>query len=112
RVMLGNDEIRQGDLLLLGLAAGDVDPAQRPDRAKPLHGNRAHLAFGGGAHECPGKDIGRAVAEGGIDTLLARIPDLHLAVDEGEPSTRDSWLTQRQERLSVRFTPQPGQDTK
>ncbi|MEU4849176.1 cytochrome P450 [Streptomyces gilvosporeus] len=112
RVVLGNDEIRQGDLLLLGLAAGDVDPAQRPDRAKPLHGNRAHLAFGGGPHECPGKDIGRAVAEGGIDTLVARMCDLHLAVDEGEPSTRDSWLTRRQERLSVRFSPQMGQGTK
>ncbi|MFF4954837.1 cytochrome P450 [Streptomyces chattanoogensis] len=112
RVLLGNYEIQQGDLLLLGLAAGNVDPAQRPDLAKPLHGNRAHLAFSSGPHECPGKDIGRSIAEGAIDTLLAHLPDLQLAVDESELATRNSWLTQRQETLPVRFTPKQAEDTK
>ncbi|MEU9111053.1 cytochrome P450 [Streptomyces sp. NPDC048483] len=112
RCVLGNFEIQPGDLLLLGLAAGNTDPAQRPDLAKPLHGNRAHLAFSSGPHECPGKDIGRSIAEGAIDTLLARLADLQLAVDESELSTRNSWLTQRQERLPVVFAPQPGEDTR
>ncbi|MEU0274484.1 cytochrome P450 [Streptomyces sp. NPDC006307] len=103
--VLGGQRIQAGDMLLLGLAAGNVDPAIRPDPTAPLQGNRAHLAFSSGPHECPGQDIGRAIADTGIDTLLSRLPDLWLAVDEGELRSRASWLSKRLEALPVRFTP-------
>ncbi|GAA4931552.1 cytochrome P450 [Streptomyces coeruleoprunus] len=103
--VLGGQQIRAGDMLLLGVAAGNVDPEIRPDLAKPLHGNRAHLAFSSGPHECPGQDIGRAIADTGIDTLLARLPDIRLAVAEGELRTRAAWLSRRLEALPVQFTP-------
>ncbi|MEW2633405.1 cytochrome P450 [Streptomyces sp. NPDC048389] len=103
--VLGGQQIAQGDMLLLGLAAGNTDPAIRPDLDKPLLGNRAHLAFSSGPHECPGQDIGRAIADTGIDTLLARLPDLRLGVSEAELRTSASWLSHRLESLPVRFTP-------
>ncbi|MER5641500.1 cytochrome P450 [Kitasatospora sp. NPDC002227] len=102
---LGGRQIRTGDMLLLGLAAGNVDPAVRPDLAKPLHGNRSHLAFGGGPHECPGQDIGRAIAETSIDILLTRLPDLHLAVPESELTWTSAWISRHLVELPVRFTP-------
>ncbi|MER6612521.1 cytochrome P450 [Streptomyces xantholiticus] len=105
--VLGGKQISKGDMLLLGLAAGNVDPEIRPDLQKPLMGNRAHLAFSSGPHECPGRDIGRAIADTGIDTLLARLPDLQLGVSEGELRSSATWLSQRLESLLVRFTP-PG----
>ena len=77
---LGGQRIRQGDGLLFGIAPGNVDPVVRPDLAANMQGNRSHLAFGGGPHECPGQDIGRAIADVGVDALLMRLPDVELAV--------------------------------
>ncbi|GAA0667189.1 cytochrome P450 [Kitasatospora atroaurantiaca] len=101
---LGGQKIKEGDLLLLGLAAGNVDPAVRPDLTTPLYGNRSHLAFSSGPHECPGQDIGRAIAETGIDILLTRLPDLQLAVPEDELRWTSAWLSRHLAGLPVRFT--------
>ncbi|MEU3822279.1 cytochrome P450 [Streptomyces sp. NPDC030392] len=103
--VLGGQQIQAGDMLLLGLAAGNTDPEIRPDLTKPLHGNRAHLSFSSGPHECPGQDIGRAIADTGIDTLLARLPDMRLAVADSELTVRAAWLSGRLEALPVEFTP-------
>ncbi|MEV6206159.1 cytochrome P450 [Kitasatospora sp. NPDC051914] len=102
---LGGQRIKGGDMLLLGLAAGNVDPAVRPDLAKPLFGNRSHLAFGSGPHECPGQDIGRAIAETGIDILLTRLPDLRLAVPEAELAWTSAWISRHLVELPVQFSP-------
>lgn len=103
---LGGQSIRAGDLLILGLAAGNLDPAIRPDPSVPVHGNRSHLAFSGGPHECPGQDIGRAIADTGVEALLARLPDLRLAVDETELSWVSALMTRHLTALPVEFTPQ------
>jgi cytochrome P450 len=102
---VGGQKIKAGDMLLLGLAAGNRDPAVRPDVSAPLFGNRSHLAFGGGSHECPGQEISRAIVETGIDTLLARLPDLDLAVPEDELLWDTAWMTRRLAGLPVTFTP-------
>lgn len=102
---LGGQQIKAGDMLLLGLAAGNVDPEVRPDLDTPLYGNRSHLAFSGGPHECPGQDVGRAIAETGIDILLTRIPDLQLAVAEEDLRWSGAWLARHLTGLPVRFTP-------
>ncbi len=85
-VELAGKRIREGDMLLLGLAAGNADPAIRPDTTAAVHGNRSHLAFSGGPHECPGQDLGRAIADTGIDILLSRLAEVRLAVPESELS--------------------------
>lgn len=102
---LGGQQIKAGDMLLLGLAAGNADPAVRPDLSTPLFGNRSHLAFGSGPHECPGQDIGRAIAETGIDILLTRLPDLRLAVPEAELTWTSAWISRHLVELPVSFSP-------
>ncbi|MFE4520152.1 cytochrome P450 [Kitasatospora sp. NPDC056783] len=102
---LGGQQIAAGDMLLLGLAAGNVDPVVRPDLAAPLHGNRSHLSFGAGPHECPGQDIGRHVAEAGIDILLTLLPDVRLAVPEEELTWSSAWISRHLTALPVEFTP-------
>ncbi|WP_351227651.1 cytochrome P450 [Streptomyces sp. NPDC002133] len=105
--VLGGQQIKSGDMLLLGLAAGNVDPEIRPDLSVPVHGNRSHLAFSGGPHECPGQDIGRAIADTGIEVLLARLPDLEMAVPDHELQRRGSLMFQHLVALPVKFTPRP-----
>lgn len=97
--------IEKGDMLLLGLAAGNVDPQIRPNLAAPMYGNRSHLAFSGGPHECPGQDIGRAITDTAIDALLMRLPDLQLGVPDEELTWRASTFTRRLVELPVLFSP-------
>lgn len=107
---LGGQRIRAGDGLLLGIAPGNVDPRIRPDLDASMRGNRAHLAFGGGPHECPGQDIGRAIADAGIDALLMRLPDVQLACDEEDLRWRSSIASRHLVELPVRFEPKAQQD--
>ncbi|WP_411293787.1 cytochrome P450 [Streptomyces kunmingensis] len=107
---LGGQHIRAGDALIFGIAPGNVDPAVRPDPTEHMQGNRSHLAFGGGPHECPGQDIGRAIADIGVDAFLMRLPDAELSVAEGELRWRSTILSQHLVSLPVSFTPRAQQD--
>lgn len=101
---LAGKTIKAGEMLLLGLAAGNSDPAIRPDKSAPMHGNRSHLAFSGGPHECPGQDLGRAIVDTGIDTLLTRLPDLRLAVPEEKLTWETALISRRLVAMPVEFT--------
>jgi cytochrome P450 len=106
---LGGQHIKAGDMLILGLAAGNVDPAIRTDPDNPDDGNSnsSHLAFSGGPHECPGRTIGQAIADTGIDVLFTRLPDIHLAVPESELRINSSLISRHIVDLPVKFTPGP-----
>ncbi|MER7466599.1 cytochrome P450 [Streptomyces sp. NPDC097981] len=104
---LGGQEIKAGDMLLLGLAAGNVDQAVRQDPSTRVHHNRAHLSFSAGAHECPGQDIGRVIADTGIDILLTRLPDISLAVPESQLTWRSSTWARHLTALPVKFAARP-----
>ncbi|MGW2054350.1 cytochrome P450 [Streptomyces sp. NPDC001840] len=107
---LGGKRIKAGDALIVGIAAANADPVVRPDRGASMRGNRAHLAFSGGPHECPGQDIGRAIADTGIDALLLRLPDLQLAVEERELRYKAALMSRQLLELPVTFEPRPPQD--
>jgi cytochrome P450 len=107
---LGGQRIRKGDGLLFAPAPGNVDPRVRPDLSANMQGNRSHLAFGGGPHECPGQDIGRAIADVGVDALLMRLPDVQLDCDEEELRWTTSIASRHLVELPVRFEPKPQQD--
>ncbi|WP_405474768.1 cytochrome P450 [Streptomyces canus] len=107
---LGDQRIRKGDALILGIAPGNVDPRVRPDPKAHMQGNRSHLAFGGGPHECPGQDIGRVIAEVGVDALLTRLPDVQLACDEDELGWWASISNRHLVELPVKFEAKPQQD--
>ncbi|MFI5686308.1 cytochrome P450 [Streptomyces sp. NPDC051636] len=107
---LGGRRIRKGDGLLFAPAPGNVDPRVRPDLSANMQGNRSHLAFGGGPHECPGQDIGRAIADVGVDALLMRLSDVQLDCAEEDLRWRSSIASRHLVELPVRFEPKPQQD--
>ena len=104
-MQFGGHKIASGDLLLLGLAAGNADPEVRPDPSATVHGNRSHLAFSRGPHECPGQDIGRAITDTAVELLLARLPDIALAVPETELSWTSSTWSRHLNALPAAFSP-------
>ncbi|WP_405661862.1 cytochrome P450 [Streptomyces sp. NBC_01166] len=103
-VELGGTQIKEGDLLVLGLAAGNLDPDIRPDSGVSVHGNQSHLAFSGGPHECPAQNIGQAIIETAVDTLLHRLPGLRLSVPADELTSTASTWEARLDTLPVEFT--------
>ncbi|MFB0615200.1 cytochrome P450 [Streptomyces sp. AGS-58] len=107
---LGGRRISKGDGLLFAPAPGNLDPRIRPDLSAGMQGNRSHLAFGGGPHECPGQDIGRAIADVGVDALLTRLSDIQLDCAEEELRWRSSIASRHLVALPVRFEPKPQQD--
>ncbi|WP_338674717.1 cytochrome P450 [Streptomyces sp. SCSIO 30461] len=102
---LAGQQIKRGDMLLMGIAAAHIDPEQRPDLSVSMAGNRAHLALGSGPHACPGGDIGRAIADTGIEVLMELLPDIRLAVPNSEIRITSDWMTSRPAALPVEFTP-------
>lgn len=92
--VLGGQYISAGDMLVLGLAAANADPAAQGPASAIAHGalggNRAHLAWGAGRHVCPAQHPARIIVETAVETLLHRLPDLQLAVPAGELAWRPS----------------------
>ncbi|MFB9523806.1 cytochrome P450 [Streptomyces cremeus] len=107
---LGGQKIKAGDALIVGIAPANVDPVVRPEPSASMQGNRAHLAFSGGPHECPGQDIGRAIADTGVDALLMRLPDIQLSVEEDELRWRSTLMSRHLIELPVSFAPRPPQE--
>ncbi|WP_320784308.1 cytochrome P450 [Streptomyces sp. CRN 30] len=102
---LGGCPVKEGDLLVLGLAAGNHDPEVRPDDDVSVQGNQSHLAFSAGPHECPAQNLGQAIIETAVDVLLHRLPGLRLAVPPEELSSTASTWESRLDSLPVEFTP-------
>ncbi|MFB7653126.1 MULTISPECIES: cytochrome P450 [unclassified Streptomyces] len=100
---LGGCPVKEGDLLVLGLAAGNHDPEIRPDTGVSVQGNASHLAFSAGPHECPGQNIGQAIIETAVDVLLHRLPGLRLAVPPDDLTSTASTWESRLDGLPVEF---------
>ncbi|MEW2360328.1 cytochrome P450, partial [Spirillospora sp. NPDC029432] len=67
--------------VVISYAAANTDPTRASAHRA---GNRAHLAWGAGAHTCPAKNHARLIASVAIERLLDRIPDLEPAVPAEE----------------------------
>jgi cytochrome P450 len=85
-MLLGEQLIRQGDQVVVSLAAANRDAemfsqAEQLDITRPEH---HHLAFSRGIHYCLGAPLARLEGQIAINTLLRRLPDLRLQVDPGE----------------------------
>jgi cytochrome P450 len=77
----------RGQTVFLGIAAANRDPAAFED-PDTLRLDRAdahrHLGFGYGLHFCLGAPLARLETQIAIGRLVARFPDLQLAVDPSE----------------------------
>lgn len=100
----GGQDVRAGDMLILGLAAANADPDILPEDGVPVVGNRSHLAFGAGPHTCPAQDPARLITRTAVDTIRHRLPDLELAVPETELAWIKSPWSKGLAALPVRFT--------
>lgn len=92
--------IRAGDNVLACLGAANRDPAafRDPDRLDLARRPNPHLAFGLGAHFCPGAQLSRIEARAAIPALLRRFPRLRLAAP---PVRRPTAVLRGLERLPV-----------
>jgi cholest-4-en-3-one 26-monooxygenase len=105
-VELGGSRIRQGQKLLLLYPSANRDERVFPEpmtfeiRRTP----NEHVAFGFGPHFCLGASLARLELTVAFETLLDRLPDLHL-VDGAEPARRAANFVSGIESLPVAFTP-------
>jgi hypothetical protein len=86
-VTIGDASIAAGERVVLMLAAANRDPARFPDPDRLDLARRAagHLAFGLGAHVCPGAPLIRLAVAVATEALLG-------AADAIEPAGEVEWL--------------------
>ncbi|MET9033102.1 cytochrome P450 [Streptomyces mirabilis] len=94
--------LRAGDPLVVSLAAANTDPALTADQRA---GNRAHLAWSAGPHNCPAQSPARLIATAAVEKLLDRLPDVELGLPVGELSWRPGPFHRALAALPVRFPP-------
>ena len=82
-VMFAGHEFRRGDSVAGFLTAANRDPAQfeNPHQFDITRHPNPHLSFGTGVHFCLGFQLARAEAAIAFERVLARFPDVRLAVD-------------------------------
>ncbi|PXY19377.1 cytochrome P450 family protein [Prauserella muralis] len=85
-VELGGVTIGEGDAVQIVYAAANRDPRRfdQPDVVQLDRRDNPHLAFGQGIHFCLGAALARAEADIAFRSVLARFPDLALAVAPDE----------------------------
>jgi cytochrome P450 len=72
-VTIGNQPVRQGQQVLLVLAAANRDPAVNPDPAefRPDRSSPVLFTFGSAGHACPGERLAVNIAAGAVAGWLA-----------------------------------------
>ena len=102
---LRGKRIREGDLLVLSLAAANRDPArfEDPDRLDIERADNRHLSFALGPHFCVGAPLARLEGNIVFRRLLERFPDVRL--DPSRPYERRlTGTTRGLTSLPVRLT--------
>jgi cytochrome P450 len=104
-VRIGGVVIPAGEWVLPAICSADRDPAQfpDPDRLDLGRDTSGHVAFGHGVHHCLGAPLARMEAEVALGALLARFPDVALAVPPEELRWRPVSLMNGLESLPVRL---------
>lgn len=76
--VVAGQEMKEGDAILVVLAAANRDPAANPhpDRFDLRRQDRKIFTFGAGKHACPGEALAATIAQEGIDRLLGSGIDL------------------------------------
>ncbi|MFJ1767387.1 cytochrome P450 [Amycolatopsis sp. NPDC088138] len=105
-VRLGGVDIPKQSFVHLSVCSADRDPAvfEDPDRFDITRTPNHHMAFGFGAHFCPGAPLARLEGQVAFPTLLRRLRGLELTVAPEELAwLEDSSTSRGVETLPVRF---------
>ncbi|MEX5711024.1 cytochrome P450 [Parafrankia sp. FMc6] len=110
---LGGQRIEAGDMIALGLGAGNADPQVRRGHAPDTQtgpgtsANSAHLSFGHGEHRCPypAQEIAEVVTRTAVEALLDRLPNMWIAVPADALGWRRTAWNRALTALPVRFSP-------
>jgi cytochrome P450 len=91
-IEIGGFTIKAGEGVMLSLGSANRDDASFPDAAEfDVHrGDRHHVSFGYGIHQCLGQNLARAELEITFRTLLRRMPGLRLTVDIDDLPYKDT----------------------
>ncbi|MFJ8860544.1 cytochrome P450 [Streptomyces sp. NPDC102451] len=102
-ITLGGTDIPAGAPVLVALGAANRDPERfpSPDQLDANRDAAGHLAFGHGIHRCVGAPLAKAEAEIALRAVLARFPDLRLAVPPDQLQWRHTRLVRGLTSLPV-----------
>ncbi|MGW1914658.1 cytochrome P450 [Streptomyces sp. NPDC002076] len=102
-VELSGARIRKGDGVIVAIPAANHDESVYPGAARlDIHRDTSgHLAFGFGAHLCPGASLARMELEVCLSALFTRFPTLRLAVPPQEVRFRENTIVYGLEELPV-----------
>ncbi|MFJ5645841.1 cytochrome P450 [Streptomyces sp. NPDC093223] len=99
----------KGDAIVISYAAAGRAPHIHGADADAFNVQRAtssdHLAFGYGAHLCPGSELARIEARIGLSRLFERFPDLRLTVDPDQLRPLPSYISNGHQSLPVVLNP-------
>lgn len=89
-VELGGHTIGEGETVVAHIPQANRDPRQfdAPDQLDIGRGRVHHVGFGHGVHQCLGQQLARMELSVGLTQLLARFPDLRLAVPPSDVPMR------------------------
>ncbi len=106
-VELGGRTIRAGQELILLYPSANRDESvfDQPETFDITRTPNPHMAFGFGAHFCLGNQLARLELKVMFERLLARLPDLRLAVDRSELPRRQANFISGFEEMPIDFTP-------
>jgi len=102
---IGGVTIRAGEAVVASTAAANRDGAvfKDPDRLDVTRESIVHFGFGHGAHYCLGAHLARLELQVAITSLLARFPELHLAVPDYDVVWKDGSAVWGLQALPVAF---------
>jgi cytochrome P450 family 142 subfamily A polypeptide 1 len=106
-VVLAGAQIKSGQelILLYPSANRDEDVFEHADTFDITRSPNPHVAFGFGAHFCLGNQLARLELRVMVERVLARLPDLRLAVERGALPRRAANFISGIEEMPVAFTP-------
>ncbi|WP_335937452.1 cytochrome P450 [Streptomyces sp. PTD5-9] len=92
-VELGGQTVRAGDAVVAELGMANRDPSvfDRPEEIDFHRGSVPHVTFGHGVHHCLGAQLARTELRVVLESLVSRLPGLHLAI----PAEQVPWRTER-----------------
>ncbi len=102
--VLGDVAITAGDPILACPAGANRDPKIYGDSANEFDPSRTtndHMAFGYGAHRCPGAPLARLEAQVALPMLFERFPHMKLAVSPDELGTVPGFIANGHAHLPV-----------